>query len=237
MTIQKKAEYIEAMNDEKERKIQSLEHQYNALKKKYNDLKYENHNIHLQMNLNKSRYNTKLGAYKSVIKCAYGFSGYISCFYIIDNPLVRKHFIDLMVFLFSIIKSCIHGIKAFYLMIFGLILSKSNFCNIIVHFISVMFFILITAIITVIILVLFKRLKHNIKNILESYNIYNQEEVMLTKTLIALVILMDICVFVYSRINIKLNIFIVWCILAIAVTAIINAKEIERGLYISKYDR
>ncbi len=232
--IKRNAEFIEAKNAEKERKIGSLEYKYDALKQKCHDLEYENHRIKWQANIDKSIFDTKLGAYKDVIKFAYGFSGFISCFYIIDSPLVRRHFIDLIMLVYAVAKKLLYVIKALYFTICGEFSAKTELNETMIYFIVTFIFALVLAVISAILGFILKDISRKLKNIIDSYNIYNREEIMKARTLVGLAVLMNICVFVYSRINIGINIFIVWGILALVVTAAINNKEIDRGLYISR---
>ena len=101
--------------------------------------------------------------------------------------------------------------------------------------IAAVIFIGMMTLILALISLLSRHIHRILKNILESYNIYDREEVMRAKNLSALAVLMNICVYVYSRIDIRINIFIVWGILALAVTAAINWQEIDRGLYVSQF--
>ena len=233
--IKRNAEFIEAKNAEKERKIGSLEYKYDALKQKCHDLEYENHRIKWQANIDKSIFDTKLGAYKDVIKFAYGFSGFISCFYIIDSPLVRRHFIDLMMLVYKAAKKILYAIKDLYFATCGELSAKTELNETLIYFIATLIFVLILAVISAILGFILKDIRRKLKNIIDSYNIFNREEIMKARTLVGLTVLMNICVFVYSRINISVNIFIVWGVLALAITAAINWQEIDRGLYVSQF--
>ncbi|MBO5560838.1 MAG: hypothetical protein J6A07_04240 [Firmicutes bacterium] len=233
--IKRNAEFIEAKNAEKERKIGSLAYKYKALEKKYNALEYENHRIKWQADIDKSKFDTKLEAYKGVIKCAYGFSGFVSCFYIIASPIVRRHFTELIMWIYTAIKKLFSFTKTVYFCICGIITDKLGKSGTTSYIITAVIFIGIMTLILALISLLSRHIHRILKNILESYNIYDREEIMRAKNLSALAVLMNICVFVYSRIDIRINIFIVWGVLALAITAAINWQEIDRGLYVSQF--